>query len=118
MTWPDVLREACKVAGGERYYSQYLHDHLWGFPDGSEVVEKSNALPAYVAELLHAKAIQEKAGYLIIPPARALYWMRDPQGGCTEDGLYGWFMLPPEGRILAALVALGHMTIDQAREVE
>ena len=103
MKWEGVLLQACVMLGGERYYSQYLDDHLWGFPDGTEVVEGSNALPAYVAELLRVK--------------------------CCPDGLapvyenhlhsmgYRAAMAKPTARILAAMVALGHLTIEQAREV-
>lgn len=109
-TWDDVLRQACEVAGGERYYSQYLDDHLWGFPDGSEVVEKSKALEAYVAELLVAMIEPHSAG-AINEYERTIGTLTHP------SALYCQLLAPAKARILAAMVALNKLTLEQAREV-
>jgi len=110
-TWPDVLRQACEVAGLEHRAKLRLFrvsEHLFVGIDHP-------MLPAYVAELL---AAQCRCG--IDNPANTdKPWLEK----AFHQYLHELWGVTPEvcdarTRILAALVALGKLTLEQAREVE
>lgn len=104
MTWNEALRLGCEVGGLVRLVSgrnpYYAHsdgpyeDYCWH--------QDNPALPAYVASLL-AKRVGVTAG-----------------AGHMEKVLLDWGYNPsvayPRARILAALVAPGKMTIEDAKE--
>ena len=112
MNREEMLRQACKVVGVD-YTAWIFH-----YPTLPPL-----ALPAYVAELLVAKAIRD--GLFLVEhgapepgftTARVLTDPEAPGGGVTLA-----YIVHKNGSmatILAAMVALGKMTLEQAREVE
>ena len=103
MTREEVLREACEVAG---------LDCAPGGPwvsGGRRVDWENPMLPAYVAELLVAQIVKHDPGNKRL---REFDWQLHRRAQLSPSTATAWH------RILAAMVALGKMTPEQAQEVE
>ena len=122
MTWSEVLRLACEEVGMEHSLpNPSLQDY--GPFDGFDcwivaglgyehylMGTDHPALPAYVAELLMAKVANQKL-------CGDIYDNVLPTLSRTK---HEWSLKysPAKTRILAAMVALGKLTLEQAQEVE
>ena len=116
ITWSDVLRQACEVAGGTLRFKTTMQDGttwraffvaddaMWWDYDLDDP-----ALPAYVAELLVAQIVKHDPGNKRL---REFDWQLHRRAQLSPSTATAWH------RILAAMVALGKMTPEQAQEVE
>ena len=117
MTREEMLRQACKEVGFVRLRGRdgpyYVTDGN-PFEDGGawQLHEDHPALPAYVAELLVAKAMPRDVAHHLTT------WAYGEVRFDYDDVADALMSAPAMTRILASMVALGHTTIEQARGVE
>lgn len=118
MTRDDLLKKGCEVAGMQWDGPEQLV--LLKTPWGLHIHHP--ALPAYVAELLRDKVMRDAPSpwqyrQALDFRARDLHGPPEPEVGYIYDPLAAvLYYLSPFDHIAAALVALGHITEDEARE--